>query len=646
MLSLALALAMQGGCSTPPVRPEPDAGTPVQSDAGTSIERGHDPAAEAAFAEAEAEFTAGRYPEAIAAFQLFAAEFPDDILVVRAELFIARSQVALGQVEVAQSTFEAIAEAPESDELRTLAALYVAYCTLRAEGLDPAIAVVDQEIERRGYATWPEEGVLPGDEPSLASLWAETLLVRGETVGAISALERVARSASGDDALVLYAYDRATEIAETRMNPDDLALGWADPSPFVRGTVAGALVSAHVDAGRLAEAGAVLADAGPLLTSLGLEARLDVARARVANASVQPLRWGIAVSLTGANRRAGRAALAGALLAQDAFSAASPHTTLLIEDAGSTVAGVTLAIEALVEGGAAAIVGPLESDLAAAARQAAHRAGVPFVSMAVEPFADRLELTWRLQADPYRDARAAVGVAMDRYQSRTFVLVTETGLTPDSYLSLALGEARRVIESQGGQVTAQLEIEPDSETLQDSARATAAVLATLETDALYLAVSPASAAALSAWMAAEDLWPATSVEMAWQGERVWLGNSFLVDDALLRDSSRYVEGMVMPFWFSPRLVRGWAETFNARFAAQFGRYPGVIEAFAFDASTLVRRLLQEGHATPATLGARLEANARLDGVTGTLAPDREGNLGAEPALVIVRDGAFQWLDGN
>ena len=47
--------------------------------------------------------------------------------------------------------------------------------------------------------------------------------------------------------------------------------------------MAGALVSALVDANELELAGQVLADAEPLMAALGLDARLDAARARVAH---------------------------------------------------------------------------------------------------------------------------------------------------------------------------------------------------------------------------------------------------------------------------------------------------------------------------------------------------------------------------
>ena len=636
--------ALLVGCpSMAPVVPD-DAGTAAVAGPAQTPVRSQDPQAGIDFALAQDDFTQGEFASAIDAFRMFAAEYPNDVLLVRAELFIARSQLSLGQSAQAVASLRAIAESPESEAIRSLATLYLGYAALRTQSLDAAMALVDEGMERSGARAFPQADVLPGDEASLASLWAETLQLRGEWLGALSTLEVVARTSNGDPALLLYAYDRATEVAETRMGLAQLQEAWSGGSDFVRGTVAGALVSALVDANELELAGQVLADAEPLMAALGLDARLDAARARVANASVQPLRWGIAVSLTGANRRAGRAALAAALLAQDAFSSAAPMTTLVVADTGSTVQGGIDAMRTLLDSRVAVVLGPLELELTQPLRQMADEADVPFVSQSTVPWTQPIEDTWRLQLDAGRDARTAVGFAMDRRQARTFLIVSETGLSSESYLAQLCDAARQTIEQQGGRVVAQLDVDTSGDSLQDSARATVSALRPLQADALYLAVTPATATALAAWFAASDVWPAADDAEAQAGRMTWVGNTFLLDEGLLRDSSRYIEGMVLPAWYYAGLAQGPAETFTLRFEHQFGRSPGLTEAFAYDASSWIRRVLQEGHSTPRAVATQLRQQPVVHGVTGATAPDDAGNLAAEPALVVVRGGVFTWLD--
>ncbi len=640
-VTAALLMACPG---VAPIVPDSTSAEPVTEP--QTIVRSQDPQAEIDFAIAQDYFTQGEFADALEAFRMFAAEYPNDVLLVRAELFMARSQLSLGQSEQAIASLQAIAGSSEAEASRRLARLYVGYAMLRTQSLDAAIAVVDELMESAEGRGFPQADVLPGDEASLASLWAETLQLRADWLGAISSLEVVARTSNGDSSLLLYAYDRATEFAETRMGLAQLQEAWSGGSDFVRGTVAGALVSALVDANELELAGQVLADAAPLMTALGLDARLDAARARIANASVQPLRWGIAVSLTGANRRAGRAALAAALLAQDAFSSAAPMTTLVVADTGSTVQGGMNAMQTLLDSRVAVVLGPLELELTQPLRQMADEADVPFISQSTVPWTQATEDTWRLQLDAARDARTAVGFAMDRRQARTFLIVSETGLSSDSYLTQLSEAARETIEQQGGRVVAQLDVDTSAESLQDSARATVSALGPLEADALYLAVTPSTATALAAWFAASDVWPAADDAEAQAGRMTWIGNTFLLDEGLLRDSSRYVEGMVVPAWYYADLAAGPAETFTVRFEHQFGRSPGLTEAFAFDASTLVRRVLLEGHSTPQAVASQLRRQPILHGVTGATAPDEAGNLAAEPGLVVVRGGAFTWLDVN
>ncbi len=606
-----------------------------------------DAAAQARFDEAVALYEGGRFDDAVEAFQLFGAEFPADALAVRAELYLGRSLAAAGELAQARSLFRSLADAPDTAQTRELATLYLAFVDAVRGDRAAAEAAVAELLAMSPRLRTPVAAVIPGDEALLASLVAEARIERGDWGDALAELETVA-AWSPDDALLFYGYDRAFEVAESRMDVAALSDAFDGGTDFAMTVTGPALAGALARLGDVETARAVLDEARAPMDTLGFADRWGAASTALAAAGGEVrARWGVVLLLSGPNRRAGRAALGGLLLAQDAFEQVGPESTMIIRDTGGTAAGTERAIAELAAWQVSAIVGPIEDDLALVGRQAAAELGIPYIALSPGGWEDAVGASWRLQIDAAAEAETAVDIAWADRGATRFAIVRPAGHdTP--WLDDFAAHAWSAVDSRGADVVleATLDLSPDA--LQESAEAAAEQIARAEPDAIILALPASEAATFASWMAAQNVWPSVDGRTrADDGRRLvtWVGNSFMVDDLLLRDAADYLRGAILPAWFVPALADAEARVFADRFEATYGRPAGILEAFAYDAGSLVRRLLvDEAQLGAARIAQRLRAGVDLRAVVGTIRFDELGNPDVQPVLVTISGGAFVRLE--
>src|SRR5690606_31587228 len=97
----------------------------------------------------------------------------------------------------------------------------------------------------------------------------------------------------------------------------------------------------------------------------------------------------------------------------------------------------------------------------------------------------------------------------------------------------------------------------------------------------------------------------------------YLGTSLWEDPILARQASNYVEGAVIPVWFSSALTQPETQEFVARFEAIYQRAPSNFEAFSFDTVSWLRALtLGRGIGRAAAIRPALWRSATCRGVTG------------------------------
>ena len=641
VLVTALICACSGRQGAEPVWVE------TSGDAGPATD---DPDAAVDFARAVELYEAGAFVAALEALRLFGAEFAADPLAVRAEIYLGRTQAALGQTLDADRTFRSLHAAPDSEVTRVVAALYVAFVAALRGELDHGLDVLTAELRRDPDMGIPGPWIVPGDGPLLGTLLAEAQVAADLPLGAIRSLAFVA--AGDDPELALYAAERCVALADNISDDGVLWDAAYAPDGFAVACATGALVSLLAAEGDLEGARDLLARGEPEMLAHGLERRAVVARHRVSGSATGATRaYGVALSLTGPTRRAGRAALGAILLAQRAFEVREAESVVLIRDTGGTVDGTRRAVAELAAAGASAIVGPIEADLAEEARTAANEVGVALLSLSPVPFDSPVAGTWRWLVDARQEAIAVVELAVSSRGAERFVIVSEPPAQATTFLAAFAAAASMAIDTLGATRVDDIALVSDPEdpsVLQASARLAAERVAAAEVDAVVLALPDAAAATLVAWLASENVWPASGAPgETTDGRRrvVYLANSFVATDALLRNSSTYMEGALLPYWFLPEIATGEGREFADRFAYTFGRNPGTVEAFAFDAAVAMRRLiLDEGIRGRAEVIRRIDAGVDAGVVVGPLRFDIDGNPSLSPRFATVRGDRFVAVD--
>jgi ABC-type branched-subunit amino acid transport system substrate-binding protein len=599
------------------------------------------PDAALAFEDALALYHAGRYDDALEAFRLFSATHPGDPLAVSAELHGARVLASLGRFSEARFAFAALESAPEDAGVRYAATLYLAFVESLDGNTQGAFAALAAALAATPDLRVPEPWIVDGDSALLGSLLAEARIRRGDAFGALFDLALVARD--GDDQLVDYAANRAVSLAEESLSRHDLERGRESSDPFVLAAVAPPLAATLREDGRIDEARALLLDAELHAARWGVPARIAEELELLASASDDRIaRYGAALSLTGPNRRAGRAALGAMLLAQRAFEDRPSRSTLVIRDTQSTSEGARLAVEALAAEGVSIILGPIEADLVDAATS-----DVPLVAlspMPLTPASPPNVFRWMLDAGA--EAEAVVDEAHSRGAAR-WVIVEEPPDTASSWFIAFAHAAGEAIESRGGVVVERIAFPPgqgDPTATQEAARLVAGNVAATDADAVLFALPADLTATLGAYLVSEGIWPSRDGQTrnrAGRRQATFATSSFALGDVLLRNSSAYFEGAIIPCWFEPTSATGPAREFADRFDYTYGRPAGVIEAFAFDAATAARRLVSdEGLHRSADVSRRMQEGVAIDGVVGPLRFDRDGNPDVAPRLCTVSGGRF------
>jgi ABC-type branched-subunit amino acid transport system substrate-binding protein len=518
---------------------------------------------------------------------------------------------------------EALAASAPDAAGRALAGLYRAWIAALEPG--PRTDVdrrLQQVASQRGGPPWfPLADAPHPDLPRLMALWADWLaLERNEPGMALRTLDRLLEVAGDDERWIAHAWDRAILLAETVLPPEELGPFWESGVPFLQAVVAGPLLMAEASHGDWERVDAVLPLALQRWRQAGLEARAQATRR-----GLEALRGGsggvgLLVSLTGPDRRAGRAVLAGALHAVGAFDAgAGVSVTLFIEDVGQGPEQVVGAMERLQARGVAAVVGPLEDDLAEVARQEGRRLGVPVVALSPTPWPRAQGASWRLGLDPEAEAEALAAHATGLGARRWAVVVEERQGAGEGHLSRLHRALEAAAAAEGAAVVSTLIWASDGDP-QAQARALTRDLDAAGADAFVFLLAGPSLAVLSAHLAARDLWPA--LEGPTDRRRLWLTHAMAVDATVLQESSRYVEGLRVPM--------AWPEPLEASFArpfeASFGRMATPVEYLAWRAVRAAAAAMAGGAPGPATVEGAWRADQGWTDAAGRVRADPAGNL--------------------
>ncbi len=390
-----------------------------------------------------------------------------------------------------------------------------------------------------------------------------------------------------------------------------------------------------------------------------------------AEGTAKPGTYGVLLPLSGPLAPFGRRALRGVLLGSGLFGPQDPGVRLLVADSRGEPEAAARAVEDLARRGVVGILGPLKGAAARAAARRARELGVPLLTLT--PAAGVAgDGVFRLHLPRDDEVAALVAYAVGVLGHRRFALLypdTETGLayrdrfwdrvvaeggeiTGVESFSGTLDDAGTAIEKLTGvyglsaeeirerfleeerlrlrrerELLAALGVEPafaDEPVEVDEERlARYKPRPIVDFDALFLPVPSRLAGQVAPLLPYHDVEAVTLL-----GVRTW---NF---PTLVEVGEEYVEGAVFAAEFHPETPR--AREFVRAYRQAFGEAPGVLEAYARDATALLRAG-GPGESRPG-LRARLSGLEDAPGVTGPLTSRPDGDIAGRPVILTVRRG--------
>jgi ABC-type branched-subunit amino acid transport system substrate-binding protein len=393
---------------------------------------------------------------------------------------------------------------------------------------------------------------------------------------------------------------------------------------------------------------------------------------------VSPRTLGVAVPLSGKLKGWGEAILQGVALALGEGSGFK----IVVKDTRGEPDGAQAAIDELAtQEGAVAVVGGVTNAEAARAAGAAQDQGVPLLSLAkvdgvtqAGPFVFRNMLTAEAQA------KALSELAMARRGMRRFAI-----LWPQIPYGQELAQAFwDDVEAKGGEIRAAESYEYDRTTFaplvkgmvgklwlderqdyldqvkelvkneQDPYRRRKALEKLRDKlppitdfDAVFIPDFARNVALVAPALAVEDVVSQTCdlreverIKKATGREDLrpvqLLGANGWDDPSLLEKAGRYVECAIFVDGFFPASERPDTKSFVAAFQTKYGHPPSILEASAYDATRMIRRVLEGGAATREALRDGLAAMKGFPGATGELAFDARREV-VKPLFFITVD---------
>ncbi len=691
VVAIGCALMGLAACSSSStvVNGDPKPSPPIESES---------PQVQEQFEEALELLEAGQWEEARELFRILQAEHSGDDTAALAELYIARSYLqdldaafllkeTEGPIDVDGEVFSLLGSLVESSQIDSRIRYGAqGYLALAHALQGDTQAALDVMADYPGASLSPT--VLDGDRSWIWPLLAEGLTKaerHAEAVVAWGKLHDLLRqraqadmedeSLEGGEWFTDLDLPRKADLAVTRAFEAEVHLRERDSRDFlghesalVQAVGAWTLIRRQLDGqpgpDTLESMQAVFNESSTAFLTIGAADRAsELSTALAGLAGPERLVIGALVPLRGPNRAVGYQALSGMLVAQRSFHAAGePGITLVIENSHGELEE---AYERLVEEGALAVVGPLRAEETERLAEVTAEFGVPVISTAAErvprprlpveevegeEIADGGEsedeeaatLLFRNFVDSIAEARAAALISFEELGDRQAAV-----LYPDMGYGRVLSDAfAEEFRNLGGEIVADVEYDREASDFVQTARRVAAA----RPEAIFLPDTGVKVAEISAFLAQENIWGIASDRERPDDGRIhvhYLGTRLWQHPLLLRQAQNYVEGALIPAWYSPQFDDPDTRQLSGGFEAIYGREADDFVAFAYDTvSTLRSLMLERGVADPEALVEALRRGEWIQGATGRYSFGDDGQPRRELRYLTVADGQWAIYDGS
>jgi branched-chain amino acid transport system substrate-binding protein len=542
-------------------------------------------------------------------FQRIVDEYPEDPIVPWAQLYAGIADVKARKIGEAVKVLTEVVETKADPGLTARARLFLGIAKNYQGDAAGALALlrssdraIEDDNDRTEYLAALAYATAAAGDPPISSLaMFDQLYPRvtpTERAALVLRIEEVVAAAEAN--LVRRAFDEL---------PDRKGPSFA--------IVASRLVALAEQAGNAREAQRMREIAVPARAALGLPRTLDAAGAVAAGGMVGVL--GAVVPLGGKSNRIAEAAVAGLGIAAG-IGDGNAIAAVEVRAAGDSAA-VGLAVEELARANVTAIIGPADKDAVDAAGPRAESLGVPLLSLSGRA---EKHATWRtvfhvIHSGEAR-SRALAQRALSRGVTKFAVLAPESGY--GKTLSAAFVDE---VGRGGGTIVSSITYKPDTKSF-------AGVVGKLTGawDAIFVPEDAATLALIAPALDAAGQKPRPLGTKKVRGGRaiLLLSTAENLTGAFLLDAGRHAEGAFLAPGYYPDDQEPASKAFADRFIAAFGRAPGFIEAYAFDAAQLAAAA---GGGGRAGLAASL-SKAQFAGLTGTIRFDAEHRR-ADPGVI-------------
>lgn len=549
-------------------------------------------------------------------FQRIAEEYPEDPIVPWAQLYAGIADVKARKIAAAVKELAEVVQTKADPGLTARAQLFLGIAQNYAGEPAAALpllksgesAIVDEADRIEYLAALAYATAAAGTPPIRALALFDQLYPKvtpTERAAIVVRLEEVV--AAADASVVKRAFDELPD----RKGPS-LAI------------LAGRLVAIAEREGNAKEAQRMREIAGPARAALGLpRASVEVAASGGAVGLV-----GAVIPLGGKQNRVGEAAVAGLGLAA---GVSDGKAVAAIEVRAADGEAVGVAVDDLAHANVIAIIGPTDREAVDAAGPRADALGVPLLSLSGRAEKHALHRTvFHMMHSGEARARALAQRALGRGIKKFAVLA------PDSGYGKTLTAAFVDEINRGGGTVAQ------SATYKADTKSFAGVVGRVEGswDAIFIPEDAGTLALIVPALDAAGMKPRPIGTKKLRGGRavLLLSTAENLTGAFLTDAGRHAEGALLAPGYYPDDQDPASKAFVDRFIAAFGRAPGFIEAYAYDAAQLAAAA---GGGGREGLAAGLP-RAQYTGLTGAIRFDAEHRRADPGVLYTVVEETGGW----
>jgi len=342
----------------------------------------------------------------------------------------------------------------------------------------------------------------------------------------------------------------------------------------------------------------------------------------------EPVRIGFIGSLSGRFSDASIEARSGVLLALDRANAKSGRRfELVVRDDGQQPETARAAMQALIDAGVVAVIGPMTSSVAEVVVPMANEAGVTLLSPSVtgSQLAGRDDYFLRVVSTAHAYGTASAHYFTDVEGSRRVALITDAANA--AYTSDWANSFEEAFKARGGVVVSRESFRGDA---PESVRPQIDRMLAARPDLLVTVASVVDVSRIARLVRARE-------------PRLRLAASeWAATEQLIEIGGRAVEGMYVPQFFDRDSSAPAYIAFRTNYIERFRVAPGIVSVAAYDAAHLLFDTLREApDVGRAGLRQRLLAHGGFDGLQQRVALDAYGDSSRDLFMAVVRVAQYR-----